>query len=268
MKSILTVAAALAVSAAASATPVKVYNVSTTYIQGGELNPRAGFTGTGFEAAEGFAVGNIHGQNGWTTFGPGLPGGSVFNHPSKGRVLQLHKDPGLAGGGNRGAFSPMFKNPDAGTFMIDVKIDDNDGADYDVVGQSPSQGFLTFRVKFHFGGNIRILDNPGLGLAFVDTGVQWLQNQWANLTVNYDAAANTMNYHYNGAHIYTSVAGMFAGTNVEQAVLLHDNFQHFGTSFSGGPVAGYMDNLKLVPTPGAAALLGLAGLAAARRRRA
>ncbi|TVQ59413.1 MAG: hypothetical protein EA379_11230 [Phycisphaerales bacterium] len=272
MKKMISAFAVMAVAGAAVATaaPVKDYSVSVYSLDRGAFSPRTGFTGTGFEASEGYNLGNINGQNGWTVFSAGAgAGNAVTDLQNKGRVLGMFKDTSVGPNSLRGGFSPTFKDPDAGIFNVDVKIDDDAGADYQIIGQAPSEGFLTFRVNFAFTGDILILDDQGLGLQFINTGVSWAQNEWRNFEVRYNAAANTMDYFYGGSHIYTSVAGMFAGSRVEEVILAHDNFQDFGDgSFSGGPAAGYFDNVKLVPTPGAVALLGLAGMAAARRRRA
>lgn len=260
-------------SCAAGASSQRVYEVSTAPIAGGDRaeGARSGFSGTDFED---LALGNIEGQgpadDPWRIFqtqSTGL-GAHVVDLALKSRVLRLFKNTVIPGGANTGAFSPTFKNPDAGVFRVDVKIDDHEGADYDVVGQAPNQNFITFRVKFQWMGNIFVLDQIGTNLQFIDTGVAWRQGAWANLTIAYDADADTMDYFYDGAHLYSSVGGMFAGSRVEEAVLLSDNFQHlsFG-SFTGGPVSGYMDNVRLVPTPGGAAMLAVCGASCARRRR-
>ena len=75
---------------------------------------------------------------------------------------------------------------------MDISITNTGGADYDVVPQAPSQGFLSARVKFNFGGNIFILDDPGPGLQFVDTGVAWTVGQYVNLTIDINPNANTI----------------------------------------------------------------------------
>jgi uncharacterized repeat protein (TIGR01451 family) len=93
------------------------------------------------------------------------------------------------------------------------------------VPQTPSQGFLAARVKFSFLGDIQILDDTGGGLAFEDSGVDWPVNQVFNLAIALDPVANTIDYFIDGVQIYSSVAGVFAGTNFEQVVVLSDNFQ-------------------------------------------
>ncbi len=198
---------------------------------------------TGFEAVDGFVPGYIGGQSGWTAFPASLSEGHIdtFNPDAGAQHLRISKDSTIGTGTLTGAFSPdqgpLAVGPSS--VSVDIAISNTGGADYDVVPQAPSQGFLSARVKFNFLGNIFVLDDLGAGLIFVDTGVAWNVGPYTNLTINIDPVANTIDYFYGGAPIYSSVAGVFAGTTTEQVVLLSDNFHLAGES-------GDFDNFSVV----------------------
>jgi len=193
--------------------------------------------------------------------------------------MRISKNPAVPVGTLTGGFSPD-RGPQGNvpsSMCVDIAIGAVGGADYDVVPQAPSQTFLTARVKFSFTGSIFVLDDPGAGLAFVDTGTDWTPGPYRTLCVLADPLADTIDYYYGGNLIYSSVAGVFAGTQMEQVVLLSDNWQ-LGES-------GDFDNLLIhtdasapviqeIPTLGSAALVLLAlvllttGTLLLRRRRA
>lgn len=225
-------------------------------------------TGTGFEAGEGFVLGNINGQQGWST---NAPRGSmeVTNGVGDGNgspnALRLGKGP-QAQNQTGVAFSPFFVpgSIDLHDSNVDTRINDDFGADYWIVGGflSGTSVFTTWRVQFNYEGNIFVVD----GAAFVDTGVAWAQNGWRNLRVVVDDVNGAIDYYYGGSLLYSGGLAFAGNTAVEGFIFVHDNFQDAGNgAFSGGPAAGYFDNL--IPAPGAMALLGMGGLLAARRRR-
>ena len=164
-----------------------------------------------------------------------------------------------------GAFSPNWGAQAPGRYITSVMFASNDpgGADNMFVGQAPSQGFLSWRIHLDWQGRVMVLDNLGPGLAFHDTGHTWAADgQYREIKVDFDGNANSIKYYYDGALVWTSVAGVFAGTSVEQVILFGDNFHTAGTGWSD------WDNLSIVvPAPGALALLGVAGLVGVRRRR-
>jgi hypothetical protein len=96
-------------------------------------------------------------------------------------------------------------------------------------------------------------------LSFANTGVTWTEGQYRELRVEMDPIADSLRYYYGGALIYTGLAGTFAGTSVEQVVLINDNFQLAGETAD-------FDNINVVPAPASLALLGFAALATRRRR--
>lgn len=218
---------------------------------------------TGFEAAEGFGLGPIDGQAGWTTF-LGTAGSDISGaNPAGGaQHFRIGFDAGNPAGTLTGGFSPDIGAQAASpsSLSVDVAISAADGADYDVVPQAPSQALLSARVKFSWLGDILVLDDTGGGLAFTDTGFDWIAGGYKNLQIDIDPTANTIDYYYDDSLIYSSVAGVFAGSQIEQVVLLSDNFQIDDT--------GDFDNLMFanIPAPAALALFGLVGLAGRRRR--
>lgn len=264
----LTAAALVAASGVSAQIDPKVYDTSidafgtngTSIAQIG-----GGYSSGGFEAPA-YAVGPISGQNGWTIFSNNAPASSSIStaNPASGsQHLRLSADSTIAQGSLVGGFSPEFGDvaSDVVVTSVDVFIGAAGGADYDVVPQAPSQALLSARVKFSFLGDILILDDVGAGLVFVDSGLDWTPGSYQNLTIEMDRANGTIDYSYGGNQFYSSVSGIFAGTAVEQVVLIHDNF-------NAGEI-GDFDNLNVgvIPAPASAMLLGLGGLAATRRRR-
>ncbi|MBX3357911.1 MAG: hypothetical protein KF745_05740 [Phycisphaeraceae bacterium] len=226
----------------------------------------------GFETAEGYVVGPLDGQLGWATAPAATATQSVTTaNPYAGNQnFRMVNNAGNPNGTNQLAFSPVlgvFAGGQSETSM-QINLSNDGGADYDVVGQAPSQALLTWRVKFSWTdangtgpGTIFILDDLGGGLGFVDTGVAWNTGAYTELRVLTDSVADTITYFYGGAPLYTGVAGIFAGTSVEQVVMLNDNFQLPGET-------GDFDNVSVtVPSPSALGLAGLGLLAAGRRRR-
>ncbi|MBL8878152.1 MAG: hypothetical protein JNG88_03440 [Phycisphaerales bacterium] len=188
----------------------------------------------GFEPSEGFVVGPLEPQNGFSASGANAQWASISNvNPGGGEQhLRLTEDFTVARGTTRVALSPnLGPLPDgsSSTSML-IDISNYGGSDYDVIGQAPSLGLITWRVKFNFDnglgtGNILVLDDVGGGLEFVDTGVAWIAGEYRSLRVEVDSPSDAIRYFYSGALIYSSQAGIFAGTRVEQLGWLTDNLQ-------------------------------------------
>lgn len=208
----------------------KTYDVSVAAIVGPSTveGPELVTESWAFEPAEGFAPGFIGGQAGWTVFAASVAEGHIDTaNPFAGtQHLRISLDPAAAGGSLIGAFSPTVTDTvvDACSMSVQVAIGATGGADYDVVPQAPSQGFLTARVKFSYLGDILVLDDVGAGLVFVDTGSDWVAGAYSLLEIQVDPVGNTINYYYGGSLIYSSVVGLVAGTTIEQIVLLSDNY--------------------------------------------
>jgi len=265
-----TLAFAAVATLTASAFGQKTYNPSIhAFLNGDQSAPRGGATyGTGFESGEGFAPAPIGGQAGWTMFAASTAEGHVdtVNPFAGSQHLRISGDPTIGGGTLTGGFSPDLgaQTPNQAYMSVQVNIGAAGGADYDIVPQAPSQGFLSARLKFNFGGNVFVLDDTGGGLAFEDTGYDWSANAgtYQHVEIMLDNDNNTIDYYIDGNLIYSSVAGVFAGTAFEQVVLISDNFQ---AGESGDFDDLYFENV--IPTPGALALLGVAGFMGRRRRR-
>lgn len=270
LKGTMVLALVAGTTASAMAGIGSIQNPSSAALQNPVLRGIPNFTGTGFEASEGWALGAAN-QQGWQ-LGASDAGYNVAATNKNGSVnsVQMSKNALAAQGNTQLLFSPLNNNNTLTQVCFDFKMDDAEGANYAIIAQAPSQALLTWRVEFDYGGNIFVLSQNDLGqTVFVNTGVPWNGNVWETFRVDVNASLGTIEYRRNGSLFFTGA--LLGGTINEQVVLLHDNFQDFpgNTSISGGPIAAYFDNVELkVPAPGALALLGLGGLIAGRRRRA
>ncbi|MEO1479770.1 MAG: T9SS type A sorting domain-containing protein [Bacteroidota bacterium] len=185
---------------------------------------------TDFEASEGFAPGYCA-QNGWTAFAASTTQGTVnaANPYSGSQHLRIADDPTQADGTSTGCFSPDEGAQPAGTYAVQFKIAISAtlGADYDIIAQSPAQAALTARMKFNFEGNIFVIDDPGTGLAFVDTGVAWSVGPYVEGRIVVDGVTGIQQYFYNDVLIYTTNPLPTLATSIDQVIFLSDNF-HIG----------------------------------------
>lgn len=280
MKSIVSAVAlvALVAGAALARPPLDVSTSAILFDDEGGVVRGPSNQSYDFEAPA-FAVGSLEPQGNWLSSGVNLPWQTVSTaNPAAGtQHVRTIFDTTAAAGVLRSVRTTGTGALPIGpsSVSLDFRISHNNGADYDIIGQAPTQGFLTWRVKLYFGdldgdfasGEILVLDDadgpgPGTGFAYFSTGIEYTPGVYANLRVEANPGADTLLYFLNNALIYTSSVGVFAGTTIEQFVFLHDNFQNTTVGESGD-----IDNVTIIPAPGAIALLGLGGLAAARRRR-
>lgn len=179
---------------------------------------------TSFEASEGYTLGNLSGQNGWTVFS-GTPNIPIVTDSQSTDGTYSVKLMSTNGQANSGGFSPLFTSNLDAIISTDMYLTSTTGelSDTDFVAQSPSQSLLTSRVKFPFSGTVQILDDQGTGIAFVDTGEAVIRDAWFELKVVYRFSSGDILYYINNNLIYTGT--VFGGTNVEQYILLFDNFE-------------------------------------------
>lgn len=203
---------------------------------------------TDFEAADGWVVGDADGQNGWgenaDTTDPAVFSISTDNPQSGTQHIRTVQDTsGPAAGTLRLLFSPdlgpLLTGPSVTT--IHVRASNTGGANYTIVGQSPSEGFLTWRIDLDFQGDIFVLDG-----SFVDTGFTWPVDQYFELRVEHYPASGQISYYVNGTNIYNQANGNVGGTRVEQVIFGHDNFQLANEE-------GDFDNLSLMEITGGGA---------------
>jgi len=208
---------------------------------------------TGFEPGQGFVVAALEPQQGWTASGANAVWASVSGaNAHTGTQHQRLQNNALSGAGvNQVALSPLVAGVLANTPSTTtqwINISNDQGADYDVFGQAPSQAFISWRVKFHYSdgtgappGMIFILDDIGGGaLAFVATNVIWNTGVYTELKVQFDPATDQVRYFYDGNLIHTGV--VYAGNVVEQVGSVNDNFQLPGETAD-------FDDIVLIDTP-------------------
>lgn len=203
---------------------------------------------------------------GWeTTFdavfsvGPGLDG-QALNYAADGEGSLDFTDT---------LFSPRDPTPNLGTISADIAADSLANS-YGFTPVAPDTGFIVTRVLLDIDGTIDVLqadtsDPQNPVPVLTDTPLTWAVGEINDVAVTLagDGTFTVSNNGVDSGLIFTDVSFTLTG-------VLTPGYDSLAVDFfnqTAGPLA-FVDNVRFVPTPGALAMLGLGGLAAARRRRA
>ncbi len=185
---------------------------------------------TGFESSEGYSLGFLGNQQGWTFTtasgtDQGQPRVSSTNPATGTRHMRIGTDAFLNVGTQIGGRSPALSPQDPGryTVSVDVRIahSESTGRSSYVVEPAALSQDNTFaaRVVFAYDGSLRVFDDLGNGFDHINTGQNWVSGSYRNLTIQLDASANTIDYYYDNNHIHSSNTGVFAADAIEVAYL-------------------------------------------------
>lgn len=218
------------------------------------------------EDFETFTPGPLVPQGGWSSdFEANALATNV--NPIAGGVSGRHTSDGSVFAGFE-VRSPLFT---AGFGAINADVQINGGTSlYQLVPVSNGTGFFSTRVNFDLNGDISVgqVNAAQTAFEFIDSGANWTPGQVMNIGVGV-AGDGTLTVTMNGGTIFTgsdtaSALGLGAGA-VDQWLIFAGN-EGVGNADGSGDTITF-DNIN-IPAPGAIALAGLGGLAAARRRRA
>ncbi|MBR9913897.1 MAG: T9SS type A sorting domain-containing protein [Algicola sp.] len=187
-----------------------------------------------FEAAEGYTLGDINTQNGWTTTGTG-PGTFVTNQVVSNeqatdgtnslKIVQETAFPGQSSAIVGGFYNYAVPVPqDGSVFSADMRItlQSANSSNFIFGIVNLTAGSFIAWLEFDFGGNIFVLVDDGLGTVVRnDTGVSWSQDTWYN--VRMEIAASTITFYVDD--VLVSTGTVIIPDAVEQVRFSHDNFE-------------------------------------------
>ncbi|WP_449398801.1 T9SS type A sorting domain-containing protein [Chryseobacterium wanjuense] len=192
----------------------------------GALSIDAQTTKISFEAAEGYTLGNLGGQQGWSPWG-GIPttnptvansnatdGVNSFTMLSEGDVL------GFCGVEKN--ISSLVTGDDV-EISFDYKFDAIDGSDYEIAVYNDG-------VDYYYTAALRIDYETGtLEYRTASTfanGPVLNPNQWYNMKIAIKKSTNTLQYYLNGTQIYTGNLGTYKNAQIIDFV-----YDDYGTGF-------------------------------------
>ncbi len=178
-----------------------------------------------FESSEGYSLGDIYTQNGWTVTGDG-DGGYVTNQVISDEMatdgtysLKIDNEPAFPGQQSPvvGAFynytSPIpYLNS---TYSADIYISELGGANFRFGTVNITEGFFTAILEFDWQGSIWVLD----GDSFVET-ITWSDMTWYNIRIEILAA--TVKYYVNDVEIHEGA--LDSPFDTEQVRFANDNY--------------------------------------------
>ena len=103
-----------------------------------------------------------------------------------------------------------------------------------------------------------------IGIFINDTGVPLIYDQWVSIQLDLDYDTDMVTVYYNGAMVAQDSMTSASGDAADQVDIWLDTVALVDNPNPGDWMA--IDDISIVPAPGTLALLGLAGLAARRRR--
>lgn len=189
-----------------------------------------------FEASEGFTLGDINTQNGWSITSCGLgcfiDNQLVSDEMSTDGNYSLKIDYDGTFGGQSSPVMGGFYNytvpiPYAtAIFSADMYMSELGGANFRFGTINYTAGSYTLIVEFDYQGNIWVVDNG----VFVDTGVSWSAMTWYN--VRLETTGNTVKYFIDDVEIYAGT--LIVNEDVDEVAFVHDNYGGYA----------YIDNFR------------------------
>jgi len=186
-----------------------------------------------FEASEGYTVGNLGGQQGWTAWGEvpatnprvansnATDGVNSFTMASEGDILDLC--------GIEKNISSLVTGDDV-EISFDYKFDDIDGSDYEMAIYNDGTDYYytaVLRIDYETG---RLEYRNATTFA---NGPILTPDQWYNLKIVIKKSNNTLQYLVDGASIYSGALGTYKNAQIIDFV-----YDDFGTGFK-------VDNLRV-----------------------
>lgn len=226
-----------------------------------------------FEPSEGYTVGNIDGQSGWTTTGTGPGNPNITNqvitntdHTGSGtNSLKITKETAFAGQTNPivGAFKALgATNPyNSFTISFDMKLTDLSATasifEFQTVGPTATGGSYHIRLRFTPTGGILAAQTTGTSSTFATTTGTWTANTWFRVKIV--GTGTSIAYFVNNTQIYSG--NYFTTTDFNEMRFVHDNY--LGSAFidniainneaslstAEGKLTKTKDAIKLYPNP-------------------
>ena len=209
----------------------------------------------GFEFAEGFDLGPLHGQQGWTGDFDQPGDTSIEFVPQFGsRGVRITADGGFDGAFHLGAASPVFEPPPSRVVSAeqDIIIDEAGGADFLVQTVDSVKGQPAVTLQFAFGGDLLV--------NAADTGFNWTPGTTMAVAIEHDQLLGT-------AAVFVNAASVASDVDISHIDRI-DELQYGTDDFVSGTAASlYLDNIVVVPEPASVLLLLFGGGVAFRHRR-
>ncbi|MCC2590138.1 T9SS type A sorting domain-containing protein [Chryseobacterium sp. MFBS3-17] len=188
-----------------------------------------------FESAEGYTVGNVDGQQGWTTTSTGAGSPNIANQTistedfvSGSQSLKITKEAAFPGQTNPivGAFKQIGSSIPYNNFVLsfDIKITEQTANsslyEFQTVGAGPTGGVYVIRLRFSESGAILAAQTVGTTSSFATTTGTWAPNTWYRVKI--EGTANGLTYYLNGAQIFSGA--FFQEYPFTEMRFVHDNY--------------------------------------------
>lgn len=188
-----------------------------------------------FETSEGYTLGNIDGQQGWTTTSTGTGQPNVANQTvsvdqavSGSNSLKITKETAFPGQANPivGAFKQIGSSIPYNNFTIsfDIRITEQATTaslyEFQTVGAGPTGGVYVIRLRFSETGAILAAQTTGGTSTFATTTGTWSPNTWYRVKIV--GTSTGLTYYLNGTQIYTG--NFFQNYPFTEMRFVHDNY--------------------------------------------
>jgi hypothetical protein len=197
-----------------------------------------------FEASEGYTVGNIYGQNSWTTTSNGAtPPVYIANQvvssdlaTAGSRSLKLVKEAAYGSQSSpvMGGFLNLTTVPTSTNFTVsfDVRITDQSSSSSDFLFRgvtTAGTGTIAYYITFRYNGAISVASivPPATTPTVIATTATWATNTWYRVKIV--GTATNLLYYVNNNLVYTASQLSATPGSINRIDFVHDNY--LGTAY-------------------------------------